>query len=232
MSTSYSDVCIGVNSAHQASENFHQKNHRFYRSSLDLFGLLLFFHKRGGFHGRTKYLASKMRVSERAIYKALDLLQENGFITRTKEGNQRLITCLITSLPVPPKKQKVQSKAKAKVQSLQYREKELRHNTNNVDVERALEETGVTPAVAHSLANSYSKQRIREVLNASRKQSGISNLAGWIVRALKVEFQFEGGRVEEPPRYQMFIRPKEAPDRSAYVSEIQKIRARIGILNR
>ena len=94
-----------------------------------------------------------------------------------------------------------------------------------------MEKEGIKPMVALSLVKRYSKQRIREVINASRNQSEISNKPGWIVKALAADFKFEGGRVEEPPRYQMFVRPKEAPDRSGYSAGIQMIRARIGMLN-
>jgi len=229
MSTSYSDVCLDVNYVHQASENFHPKNHRFYRSSLDLFGLLLFFHKRGGFYGKTKYLALKMGVSERAIYKALDLLQEHNYITRTKEGKKRLITCLVTSLPPLPKKQKVQSSAKRKVQSLPLEKKELIHNTRDVDVLDVLQGLGMKPAVARDVASKFSRDRIRAAINQCKRQGNIKNQSGWVLKCLSSQWKIPTYE-EEPPKYKEFVKPKEICDRSRYVTEIQKIKMRLGIL--
>ena len=235
MLQSYTNQLIGVISTHPKN---HQNQHKFYKSSMDLLSLLLWFQKRSdGCFASTSWLAQKLSVSERAILKTLKLLEQAGFILRSKEGRRRVITCLIERLPLPKRpnsktKSSYVNRHKSTPINSIYIEREL-HNTNtNVDVVEALQETGIKPAVAHSLAKKYSKQRIREVINASRKQSGISNLAGWVVRALKVGFQFADGGVQEPPRYEVFVRPKEAPDRSLYASEIQKIRARIGILNR
>jgi hypothetical protein len=88
------------------------------------------------------------------------------------------------------------------------------------------------PMVALSLVKRYPKQRIREVINASRKQAEISNKTGWIVKALAADWTIDAGRPIEPPRYQVFKRPSEPVDRSGYVAGIQMIRARIGMLSR
>jgi hypothetical protein len=84
--------------------------------------------------------------------------------------------------------------------------------------------------VAHSLAKKYSKQRIREVINASGKQSEIKNKPGWIVKALAADFKFENGIVEEVPRYKLYQPPTSKADFSSYKNGIALIRAKIGIL--
>lgn len=229
MKTSYSDVCLDVNYVHQASEKFRQKTHRFYRSSLDLFGLLLFFHKRGGFYGKTKYLALKMGVSERAIYKALDLLEEHNFITRTKEGKKRLITCLVTSLPLLPKKQKVQSKIERKVHSLPLEKKELIHNTRNVDVIDALQGLGMKPSVARDVTSKFNRDQIRAAINHCKRQENIKNQSGWVLRCLCSGWKIETYR-EEPPKYQLFQRQTQACNREGYKAGIAMIRERLGIV--
>jgi ribonuclease I len=108
------------------------------------------------------------------------------------------------------------------------------HNTNpDVDVVvDALKKEGIKPMVALSLAKRYSKQRIREVINACRKQSDVKNKAGFIVQGLKSEWEFQGVRIEESPRYKTFVRPKELPDRSGYKQGVQMLREKIGLLNR
>jgi hypothetical protein len=84
--------------------------------------------------------------------------------------------------------------------------------------------------VAFSLVKRYSRERIRQTINASGKQSDVKNKAGWIVKALASEWKFDGGRIEEPPRYQVFKRPSEPVDRSGYAAGIQMIRAKLGIV--
>lgn len=104
------------------------------------------------------------------------------------------------------------------------------HNTDTDVVIDALKNQGMKPMVALSLVKRYPKQRIREVINASGKQSEISNKPGWIVKALAADFKFEGGRVEEPPRYKIYQPPTSKPDFSTYKDGIALIRAKIGIL--
>lgn len=241
MSTSYSDVCIGVNSVHQASENFHQKTHpnqhKFYKSSMNLLGLILWFQKKSdGCFASTSWLAEKLSVSERAILKTLKLLEEAGYILRSREGRRRVIICLIDKLPRPKRpisKRKSSPINRHKVQSSNslYTEQKL-HNTNtDVDVViDALEKQGIKPTVAVSLVKRYSRERIRQAINASGKQADIKNRAGWIVRALASDWKFEGEKQPEPPRYQLFQRPLQPVDRSGYKQGIQKIRAKLGIV--
>ena len=88
---------------------------------------------------------------------------------------------------------------------------------------------GVKPAIARNLATNHSKERIRTVINASRKQSDVANKAGWIVKALSLSWQFES-KAEEPPRYKTFQRPMQAPNRSGYKDGIRMIRERLGIV--
>jgi len=232
MFQSYTNQVIGVISTHS---KFSQNQHKFYKSSMDMLGLLLWFQKKSdACFASTKWLAEKLSVSERAILKTLKLLEEAGYILRSKEGKRRVIICLIDRLPSPKTKHKsspIKSRKVHPSNSL-YVKQEI-HNTKDVDViVDVLEKEGIKPSVAHSLIKRYSRERIREVINASRKQSDITNKPGWIVKALAADFKFEGRRAEEPPKYQLFQRPKEPVDRSSYAAGIQMIRARIGMLNR
>jgi len=233
MSQSYTNALIGVTSTHPKNQ---QKQHKFYKSSMDLLGLLLWFQKRSdGCYASTSWLANKLSVSERAILKTLKLLEQAGLILRSREGRRRVIACLVDKLPKPKSNSKSTPLKKQKVHpsiSL-YIEPKL-HNTNtDVDVVvDVLRQEGIKPMVALSLVKRYSKQRIREVINASRKQSEVSNKPGWIVKALAADFKFDAEKPIEPPRYQVFKRPSEPVDRSGYVAGIQMIRARIGMLSR
>jgi biotin operon repressor len=229
----YTNELIGDASTHQKNQ---QNQHKFYKSSMDLLGLLLWFQKRSdGCYASTSWLANKLSVSERAILKTLKLLEQAGLILRSREGRRRVIACLVDKLPKPKSNSKSTPLKKQKVHpsiSL-YIEPKL-HNTNtDVDVVvDVLRQEGIKPMVALSLVKRYSKQRIREVINASRKQSEVSNKPGWIVKALAADFKFDAEKPIEPPRYQVFKRPSEPVDRSGYVAGIQMIRARIGMLSR
>ena len=233
MSQSYINQEIDVISTHQKN---HKNQHKFYKSSMDLLSLLLWFQKKSdGCFASTSWLAQKLSVSERAILKTLKLLEQAGFILRTKEGRRRVITCLIERLPLPKrpnsktKSAYVNRHKSTPIDSI-YTEQKL-HNTNTDVVIDALKKQGIQPILCFSLAKKYSKQRIREVLNhVSRKQTEISNKPGFIVKALAADWKFEGGRIEEPPRYQVFTRPSEPVDRSGYAAGIQMIRAKLGIL--
>jgi hypothetical protein len=105
------------------------------------------------------------------------------------------------------------------------------HNTNqDVDVViDALKKEGIKSSVCLSLAKKYSRERIREVINASRKQSEIKNKAGFIVQALKSQWTFEGAKTEEPPRYKLYQPPTSKPDFSSYKIGVAMIRKRLGI---
>jgi biotin operon repressor len=229
----YTNELIGVASTHQKN---HKNQHKFYKSSMDLLSLLLWFQKRSdGCFASTSWLAQKLSVSERAILKTLKLLEQAGLILRSREGRRRVITCLIDCLP-QPKRPKSKSKSSAiKSQKVHpsnslYIEQEL-HNTNtDVDVlVNALEKEGVKPIVARSLAKRYSKQQIRAVINACGKDSSIKSKASWIVSGLSKGWNL-GSAIEEPPRYQLFQRPIQAPDRSGYKDGIRMIRERLGIV--
>jgi DNA-binding transcriptional ArsR family regulator len=233
MSQSYTNQVIGVISTHS---KISQNQHKFYKSSMDLLGLLLWFqHRSDGCYASTSWLANKLSVSERAILKTLKLLEQAGLIHRSREGRRRVITCLIDRLPRPKSKSKSTPIKRQKVHTSKslYIEQKL-HNTNaDVDVVvDVLKKEGMKPMVALSLVKRYPKQRIREVINASRKQAEISNKPGWIVKALAADWTIDAGRPIEPPRYQVFKRPSEPVDRSGYVAGIQMIRARIGMLSR
>ena len=236
MSQSYTNALIGVTSTHPKNQ---QKQHKFYKSSMDLLGLLLWFQKRSdGCHASTSWLANKLSVSERAILKTLKLLEQAGLILRSREGRRRVITCLIERLPLPSRPNSKSKSTPIKRQKVHpsnsiYIEPKL-HNTNtDVDVVvDVLKQEGIKPMVALSLVKRYSKQRIREVINASRKQSEVSNKPGWIIKALTAGWAFDAEKPIEPPRYQVFKRPSEPVDRSGYAAGIQMIRARIGMLNR
>lgn len=202
---------------------------------MDLLGLLLWFQKKSdACFASTKWLAEKLSVSERAILKTLKLLEEAGFILRSKEGKRRVIICLVDRLPRPKTKPKSSPIKRQKVHPSNslYIEQKI-HNTNpDVDVViDALKNHGIKPMVALSLVKRYSRERIRQTINASGKQSDVKNKAGWIVKALASDWKFESGKIEEPPKYQLFQRPKEPVDRSSYAAGIQMIRARIGMLN-
>ena len=227
----YTNELIGDASTHQKN---HQNQHKFYTSSMDLLGLLLWFQRKSdGCFASTSWLAEKLSVTERAILKTLKLLEQAGYILRSREGRRRVIICLTDRLPRPKSRTKSSPIKTEKVHPSNslYTDQKL-HNTNpDVDVVLdAMEKEGIKPMVALSLVKRYSKQRIREVINASRNQSEISNKPGWIVKALAADFKFEGGRVEEPPRYKVFERPSEPVDRSGYVAGIQMIRAKLGIV--
>lgn len=228
MSTSYCDVCVDVNCICPTQ-------HKFYKSTYDLLGLLIWFQRKSsGCFASTEWLAHKLNVSTRAILKTLKKLEDAGLIMRSKDGKRRIITCLIEHLP-QPKRSKPKHKSSPVPQpkvhpSILNRRTEIHNSKQDVDVVLgALEQTGMKPAVARNLATKYSKERIRTVINASRKQSDVANKAGWIVKALSLSWQFES-KVEEPPRYKTFQRPIQAPDRSGYKEGIAMIKARLGIL--
>ena len=231
MSQSYINEPIGVISTYPKK---HQKQHKFYKSSMDLLGLLLWFQKRSdGCHASTSWLAQKLSVSERAILKTLKLLEQAGFILRSKEGRRRVITCLVDRLPRPKSKSKSTPISRHKVQSSYSLDIEPKlHNTNqDVDVVvDALKKQGIQPMVCLSLVKRYSRERIRQTINASGKQSDVKNKAGWIVKALAADWKFDAEKPIEPPRYQVFTRPSEPVDRSGYAAGIQMIRAKLGIV--
>ena len=231
MSQSYINQQIDVISTHQKNS---QKQHKFYKSSMDLLGLLLFFQKKSdGCFASTRWLSAKLSVSERAILKTLKLLEEAGFILRSKEGRRRVIICLVDRLPRPKSKSKSSPIKRQKVHPSNsiYAEQKLHNTDTDVDVcIDALKKQGIQPMVALSLVKRYSRERIRQTINASGKQSDVKNKAGWIVKALASEWEFESGKIEEPPKYQLFQRPKEPVDRSSYAAGIQMIRAKLGIV--
>jgi biotin operon repressor len=231
MSQSYTNQLIGVISTHPKN---HQNQHKFYKSSMDLLGLLLWFQKKSdGCFASTSWLAEKLSVSERAILKTLKLLEQAGFILRSREGRRRVILCLIDRLPRPKSKSKSSPIKRQKVHPSNslYIEQKI-HNTNtDVDVVvDALKNQGIKPMVALSLVKRYSREKIRQTINASGKQSDVKNKAGWIVKALASEWTFDTERQPEPPRYQVFKRPSEPVDRSGYAAGIQMIRAKLGIV--
>jgi biotin operon repressor len=231
MSQSYTNELIGVISTHPKN---HKNQHKFYKSSMDLLGLLLWFQKRSdGCFASTSWLAEKLSVTERAILKTLKLLEQAGFILRSREGRRRVIVCLIDRLPRPKSKSKSSPIKRQKVHPSNslYTEQELHNTDTDVDVcIDALKKQGIQPMVALSLVKRYSRERIRQAINASGKQSDVKNKAGWIVKALASEWKFESGKIEEPPKYQLFQRPKEPVDRSSYAAGIQMIRAKLGIV--
>ena len=233
MSQSYINQEIDVISTYQKN---HQKQHKFYKSSMDLLGLLLFFQKKSdGCFASTRWLSVKMSVSERSILKTLKLLEQAGFILRSREGRRRVIICLVDRLPRPKSKSKSSPIKRQKVHPSNslYTEQELHNTDTDVDVcIDALKKQGIQPMVALSLVKRYSRERIRQTINASGKQSDVKNKAGWIVKALAADWKFDAEKQPEPPRYQVFKRPSEPVDRSGYAAGIQMIRARIGMLNR
>jgi DNA-binding transcriptional regulator YhcF (GntR family) len=206
---------------------------------MDLLGLLLWFQKKSDrCFASTRWLSVKMSVSERSILKTLKLLEQAGFILRSKEGRRRVITCLIERLPLPKRPNYKSKSSPVKLSKVHpsnslYTEQKL-HNTNtDVDVViDALKKQGIQPMIALSLVKRYSRERIRQTITASGKQSDVKNKAGWIVKALAADWKFDAERQPEPPRYMVFQRPKENCNRSGYSAGIQMIRARIGMLNR
>ena len=201
---------------------------------MDLLGLLLWFQKRSdGCFASTSWLAEKLSVTERAILKTLKLLEQAGFILRSREGRRRVIICLVDRLPRPKSKSKSSPIKRQKVHPSNsiYAEQKLHNTDTDVDVcIDALKKQGIQPMVALSLVKRYSRETIRQAINASGKQSDVKNKAGWIVKALASQWKFDGGRIEEPPRYQVFKRPSEPVDRSGYAAGIQMIRAKLGIV--
>lgn len=230
----YTNELIGVASTHQKN---HKNQHKFYKSSMDLLGLLLWFQKKSdGCFASTQWLANKLGITTRSVLLTLKNLEAAGYILRSREGRRRIIICLIDKLPQPKRpnsKSKSSYVSKQKLHTLNslYIEPELHNKNQGVDVVLdALKKEGIKPMVALSLFKRYSKQRIREVINASRKQSEITNKPGWIVKALAAGWQFDAEKPIEPPRYQVFTRPSEPVDRSGYAAGIQMIRAKLGIV--
>jgi biotin operon repressor len=201
---------------------------------MDLLGLLLWFQKKSdGCFASTSWLAEKLSVSERAVLKTLKLLEQAGFIVRSREGRKRVIICLIDRLPKPNSKSKSSPIKRQKVHPSNslYIEQKIHNTDADVDVVvDALKNQGVKSIVALSLVKRYSREKIRQAINASGKQSDIKNKAGWIVKALASEWTFDTERQPEPPRYQVFKRPSEPVDRSGYAAGIQMIRAKLGIV--
>ena len=228
MSTSYCDVCVDVNC-------IDPPQHKYYKSTYNLLGLLIWFQRQSnGCFASTEWLAKKLDITTRAVLKALRKLEDAGLILRTKDGKRRIITCLIEHLPQPKRskpKRKSSSVSQSKVHpSILNRRTEIHNSKQDVDVvTNSLQQMGVKPPIARNLATQHSKERIRTVINASRKQSGVANKAGWIVKALSLSWHLES-KVEEPPRYKTFQRPLQAPDRSGYREGIAMIKARLGIL--
>ena len=228
MSTSYCDVCVDVNCICPTQ-------HKYYKSTYNLLGLLIWFQRQSnGCFASTEWLAKKLDITTRAVLKTLRKLEDAGLILRTKDGKRRIITCLIEHLPQPKRsnpKRKSSPVPQSKVHpSILNQRTEIHNSKLDVDVvTNSLQQMGVKPAIARNLATKHSKERIRTVINASRKQSDVANKAGWIVKALSLSWQFES-KVEEPPRYKTFQRPIQAPDRSGYREGIAMIKTRLGIL--
>jgi biotin operon repressor len=196
--------------------------------------LIWFQRQSKGCFASTEWLAKKLDITTRAVLKTLRKLEDAGLILRTKDGKRRIITCLIEHLPQPKRsnpKRKSSPVPQSKVHpSILNGRTELHNSKQDVDVvTNSLQEMGVKPAIARNLVTKHSKERIRTVINASRKQSDVANKAGWIVKALSLSWQFES-KAEEPPRYKTFQRPIQAPDRSGYKEGIAMIKARLGIL--
>ena len=234
MSQSYTNQLIGVISTHPKNQ---QNQHIFYRSSLDLLGLLLWFQKQSnGCYASTEWLARKLDITTRAVLKTLKKLEDAGLILRTRDGRKRVITCLVDRLPYPKRlKQKKKSSYKLKpiVHSSNsiYIEQEKHNSDADVDVVNALMREGVKAAVARSLAKQYSKQQIKAVINASRKDSSIKSKASWIVAGISKGWNCRE-YVEAPPKYQLFKRPTEPVDRSGYEAGIGLLKARIASLRK
>lgn len=228
MNTSYCDVCVDVNCICPTQ-------HKFYKSTYDLLGLLIWFQRQSnGCFASTEWLAQKLNLNPRSVLKTLKKLEDAGLILRTKDGRRRIITCLIERLPQPkrskPKLKRAPVSPSKGHPSILNSRIEIHNTKQDVDVMvNSLQEMGVKPAIARNLVKKHSKERIRTVINASRKQSDVANKAGWVVRALSLSWQFES-KTEEAPRYKAFQRPIQAPDRSGYKEGIAMIKARLGIL--
>ncbi len=229
MSQSYTNELIGVISTQPKNQ---QKQHKFYKSTYDLLGLLIWFQKKhSNYFGTTEWLANKLGVTKRAILFQLSKLEKEGLIMRIKQANKRVIICDLDAIKDHRSTAKISPLKKPKFHPPTSIKGTEIHNTKDVDVVvTALKEEGIKPIVCHSLARNYSKQRIREVINASRKQSEIKNKAGFIVQALKSQWTFEGAKTEEPPRYKLYQPPTSKPDFSSYKNGVALIRAKIGIL--
>ncbi len=226
----YTNELIGDASTHQKN---HQNQHKFYKSTYDLLGLLIWFQKKhSNYFGTTEWLANKLGVTKRAILFQLSKLEKEGLIMRIKQANKRVIICDIDAIKDHRSIAKISPLKKPKFHPPTSIKGTEKHNTNtDFDVVvNALKEEGIKPIVCHSLARNYSRQRIREVINASRKQSQIKNKAGFIVQALKSQWTFEGAKTEEPPRYKLYQPPTSKPDFSSYKIGVALIRAKIGIL--
>ncbi len=226
----YTNELIDDASTHQKN---HQNQHKFYKSTYDLLGLLIWFQKKhSNYFGTTEWLANKLGVTKRAILFQLSKLEKEGLIMRIKQANKRVIICDLDAIKDHRSKVKISPPKKPKFHPPTSIKGTEKHNTNtDFDVVvNALKEEGIKPIVCHSLARNYSKQRIREVINASRKQSEIKNKAGFIVQALKSQWTFEGAKTEEPPRYKLYQPPTSKPDFSSYKIGVALIRAKIGIL--
>lgn len=228
MSTSYCDVCVDVNCICPTQ-------HKFYKSTYDLLGLLIWFQRQSnGCFASTEWLAQKLNLNPRSVLKTLKKLEDAGLIMRTKDGRRRIITCLIERLPQvkrsKPKPKRAPVFSSKGHPSILNSRTDIHNTKQDVDVvTNSLQQMGVKPAIARNLATNHSKERIRTVINASRKQSDVANKAGWIVKALSLSWQFES-KAEEPPRYKTFQRPMQAPDRSGYKDGIRMIRERLGIV--
>ncbi len=228
MSTSYCDVCVDVNCICPTQ-------HKFYKSTYDLLGLLIWFQRQSnGCFASTEWLAQKLNLNPRSVLKTLKKLEDAGLILRTKDGRRRIITCLIERLPQlkrsKPKPKRAPVFLSKGHPSILNKRTEIHNSKQDVDVVvNALEKEGIKPIVARSLAKRYSKQQIRAVINACRKDSSIKSRAAWIVSGLSKGWNL-GSAIEEPPRYQLFQRPLEAPDRTGYKQGIHMIRERLGIL--
>ena len=227
----YTNELIGVASTHQKND---KNQHKYYKSSMDLLGLLLWFQRKSqGCFASTSWLAQKMEVSERAILKTLRLLEMSGYILRTKLGRRRVITCLIEKLPQYKSIQKstcVKAK-KVHLSNSIYIEQKL-HNTNVDVVLDALVIEGVAPKIARSLVQKYSRGKIREAINACKRQSDITNKPGWIVRCISSNWQTSLQVCEQPPQYQIYKRPTEQVDRSGYRAGIELIKKRLATLRK
>jgi len=177
MSQSYINDPIDVISTHQKNQQNQQK---FYKSTYDLLGLLIWFQKKhSNYFGTTQWLANKLGVTKRAILFQLSKLEKEGLIMRIKQANKRVIICDLDAIKDHRSTAKISPLKKPKFHPPTSIKGTEIHNTNtDVDVVvTALKEEGIKPIVCHSLARNYSKQRIREVINASRKQSEIKNKA-------------------------------------------------------
>ena len=76
----YTNELIGDASTHQKNQ---QNQHKFYKSSMDLLGLLLWFqHRSDGCYASTSWLANKLSVSDEVfmIYKLRSEIKKDGFI--------------------------------------------------------------------------------------------------------------------------------------------------------